>query len=310
MDMAFAAKCEEPLRIGRKHHPDEGRVCLHLAEDRRHCERGLPPGAVALVCPGFAQRLRGEERADSQPLAELGRFLRDRTTRQEARRRDFLLLARVQPLIHGNERQPRQHDDRRCGSGHRDPPLSGAAFAFPLLDLASADVVEVGEGGIPAALVDTAVDPGPARVEAAIIRCERHIQDLAQRIGKCHLGALLGRGLVVGDARDQQRDDALGPPGAGEACDLVIDELAGAGRRRAQNDQLSGVIEMALDRLVVLGPGKILLVPKHVQPAVGQRQVTGRLIIPQRLLQPSGENLVLARIADERVMRHGSSPCA
>jgi hypothetical protein len=111
------------------------------------------------------------------------------------------------------------------------------------------DIIEVGEGRVPAAFVGAAVDPGPARVEAAIVRRQRHLHHFAQRIGKRHLCALFRRGLVVGNARDQQCDDALGPFCAGEALDLVIDELAAAGGRRAQNDQLSGVMKMTVDGL-------------------------------------------------------------
>ena len=83
----------------------------------------------------------------------------------------------------------------------------------------------------------------------------------------------------------------LGPFCAGEALDLVVDELAAAGGRRAQNDQLSGVMEMTVDGLIVLGAREILFVPKHVQPAMGQWQIPGRHIVSERLLTANALSL-------------------
>jgi hypothetical protein len=78
----------------------------------------------------------------------------------------------------------------------------------------------------------------PLRVEAAIVDGERHLHDLAQRIGKGHLCLLCRRRLVVGDARNQQGDDVFRTPDTGEAPDFVVDVLAAARRRRAENYEL------------------------------------------------------------------------
>ena len=171
-----------------------------------------------------------------------------------------------------------------------------------LLDLAAGLVVEAGERCVPRALVDALVHCVLTQVEPPIVDPERHLERLAQAVGKCRLVLLSGRRFVVGKASHEQRDDVVGASQLGEPPHFFIDVLACPRVRRAQHQELARRVQMPGDRRVIVRAGEIFFVAEDVEILVSHVECARRLVGFQTFLELPGEVLVLARVADERVV--------
>ncbi len=115
------------------------------------------------------------------------------------------LLARDQC----KNKQQRQNAD---GSGETNQNHSESSVAPPaiaLLDLITANVIDVGKDGVPGIGIGVSIDFVFLAVELQKVCGQRHLHQFAQRRWKSHALSLLGAGFVVGNARMENRDNML-----------------------------------------------------------------------------------------------------
>ena len=113
------------------------------------------------------------------------------------------LLARDQC----KNKQQRQNAD---GSGETNQNHSESSVASPaiaLLDLITANIIDVGKDGVPVIGIGVSIDFVFLAVELQKVSGQRHLHQFAQRRWKSHALSLLGAGFVVGNARVENGDN-------------------------------------------------------------------------------------------------------
>jgi hypothetical protein len=132
---------------------------------------------------------------------------------------------------------------------------------------------------------------------------------LVKRLGKRHFAALIRRSFVVRDAGQQNGHDMRGRAmQPDEVADLLVDEAAVAGARRADHNKGGGGLEIRDENVFVIARGEVVDVANHFQSVTCRK--TGRRAKPLQCgLHHGRERGVATRIADEGVVRKAAGAC-